>query len=105
MYFGYDQDKNRKEKRLEQGLCQRCGINPFTPGYKTCQECRNKATEARERYKNKYGKQYLYDKTEGIKKAKRPHYTLDEMCRMARERGISYGQLVVELEYKNGAMV
>lgn len=106
MYFGYEQDNNRKEKRLEQGLCQRCGANPFTPGYKTCKDCRDKAKEASIRCKNKYGAKYMYSKTDGIKKQKQPKYTLEEMCRMARERGISYGQLVAEMEYNcHGAMV
>ena len=79
------------KKYIEEGKCVSCGRR-LTEGYayRRCEECR-KAMKLREKDRKEKEKA----KTELTKKR---GYTLEEVSRMAVERGISYGQMVILLE-------
>lgn len=82
-------------KYLEEGRCTMCG-GYLPEGYrnKECDHCRELKKVRRKRKKAEADAR----KEAGKKAAEKPGYTLDELSRMARERGISYGQLVCELD-------
>lgn len=108
-YYCYAiQRREKKLSRIAAGICYLCGINQADDGKKTCKACRKKQSEYRKMYKKKHPEKFAYGRTisdeeaaamfEDWKPSKKPKYTLDEMCRMTKERGISYGKLVTELE-------
>lgn len=101
-YDTHVSDRLRHDRRLAAGLCYKCGKNPVTSGMKTCEECRRKVREYVSEYKIKNAHKYTYNNKKEIpvivEKRTKPKYTLDQMCAMARERGISYGQLVQQME-------
>lgn len=85
-----------REKRRAAGLCIKCGGQREIARYQLCEKCRKYNLEA----------QHKHDA--GKLAARRPRsapagtLTISQVCRLAAERGISYGQMVVELE-KEGA--
>lgn len=79
---------NYYRKYLAEGRCTKCG------GYKECDHCRDLKKMRRKRKKAEADAREEAEK----KAAKKSGYTLDELSRMARERGISYGRLVCELD-------
>ena len=81
--------KIRIAKAMAAGKCYLCG-NPRDDDKMTCSACRKKHYDL-------YGNNRSISMKEH-KPMKKPKYTLDEMCRMAKERGISYGQFVARLE-------
>ena len=110
-YYNYAvqsvRDRERKLSRNAAGICYLCGVNPVEDGKKSCKACRKKRSDYNKMYKKKHPEKFVYGRTiseeeaavfEDWKPSKKPKYTLDEMCRMAKERGISYGKLVTELE-------
>lgn len=78
----------RIAKAMAAGKCYLCG-NPRDDDKKACSACRKKHYDL-------YGTRSLQMREH--KPPKKPKYTFDQMCRMAKERGISYGLLVAELE-------
>ena len=84
---GYD-PKERYNRLKALAICTCCGKNPAMPGVQLCEVCRYKY------------KQYEKEKAYKPEKPKKviPKYTLEEVSKMATERGISYGQMVVLLE-------
>ena len=86
---------NYYRKYLAEGRCTKCGgYLPEGYEFKECDCCREYKKVLRKRKKAEADAR----KEAGKKAAKKPGYTLDELSRMARERGISYGQLVCELD-------
>lgn len=84
---GFD-PKERYNRLKALAICTCCEKNPAMPGVQLCDVCRYK-------YKQ-YQKEKAY-KPEQPKKII-PKYTLEDVSRMAQERGISYGQMVALLE-------
>lgn len=84
---GYD-PKERYARLKALAICTCCGKNPAMPGVQLCEVCRYKY------------KQYQKEKAYKPEKPKKviPKYTLEEVSKMAFERGISYGQMVALLE-------
>lgn len=86
---------NYYQKYLAEGRCTKCGGKlPEGYEYKECDHCRNLKKMRRKRKKAEADAREEAEK----KAAKKSGYTLDELSRMARERGISYGRLVCELD-------
>lgn len=85
--MGFD-PKERYNRLKALAICTCCGKNPATPGVQLCEVCR---------YKYKQYKKEMAYKPEKPKKVI-PKYTLEEVSKMATERGISYGQMVTLLE-------
>ncbi len=84
---------NYYQKYLAEGRCTKCGgYLPEGYEYKECDHCRDLKRMRRKKAEADARKEA------GGKAAKKSGYTLDELSRMARERGISYGQLVCELD-------
>lgn len=81
--------KIRIAKAMAAGKCYLCG-NPRDDDKKACSACRKKHYDL-------YGGNRSIPMKEH-KPMKKPKYTFDQMCRMAKERGISYGLLVAEME-------
>ena len=81
-----------REKRRAAGLCIKCGGQRANVRFQLCEKCRKYNLEAQRKY--------------DIRKleARRPRcatagtLTISQVCRLAAERGISYGQMVVEIE-------
>lgn len=85
---------NYYRKYLEEGRCTKCGgYMPPEYKYKECERCR-----AYKKLLRKRKKAEADARREAEERSKKSVYTLDELSRMARERGISYGQLVCELD-------
>lgn len=86
---------NYYRKYLAEGRCTKCGgYLPKGYEYKECDHCRELKKMLRKRKKAEADARKETEK----KAAKKSSYTLDELSRMARERGISYGQLVCEMD-------
>lgn len=88
--MAYDRkERYRRLKALK--LCTSCAKVPAKPGQTLCEECRQK-----------YNEYHKVDNSYKIKHPKKviPAHSLGEVSRMAYERGISYGQMVVLLERK-----
>ena len=110
-YYNYAvqsvREKERKIKRIAAGICYLCGVNPVEDGKKSCRACRKKRSDYNKKYRKDHPEKFAYGKAisseeaavfEDWKPSKKPKYTFDQMCRMAKERGISYGLLVAEME-------
>lgn len=83
---------NYYRKYVEEGRCARCGAYlPKGFEYKECDPCRERENILARRRRRENSKKT----TEPTKKR---GYTLEEVSRMAVERGISYGQMVILLE-------
>lgn len=100
-------DKKIRTIRQARGLCYRCG--GITDGiHKSCDACREKIRENNHRYKERYGYQYgkkVSDSDEKMleevkPKRKQKKYEIDELNRMAKEKGLSYGVFVALMEQK-----
>ena len=89
--MGFDR-KERYNRLKALAICTCCGKNPAMPGVQLCEVCRYKY------------KQYQKEKAYKQEKPKKviPKNTLEEVSKMAFERGISYGQMVALLEQKEG---
>lgn len=86
-------------------LCVRCGEKlPEGCTEKRCEMCEAERREERRQYDSIYHKQYKQKKdaeksaAERKKKRKQPTLSISEVNRMAAERGISYGMMVLELQ-------
>lgn len=85
---------NYYRKYLAEGRCTKCGgYLPEGYRYKECDHCRELKKVLRKRKKAEADA-----RREAEERSKKQLYTLDELSHMARERGISYGQLVCELD-------
>lgn len=87
-------DRYKRLKALQ--ICTSCGKKPARPGRITCEECY--------KIQKSYAKETRSLPTAVIPKKIVPKYPLDEVSKMALDRGISYGQMVtiLEQEGKNG---
>ena len=71
--------KLRRDTLRVEGICIDCGRVPVASGHVRCEKC----LEARRKHKHKRKKDFL---------------SIADVNRMAAERGISYGMMVLELE-------
>lgn len=85
-------DRYKRLKALQ--ICTNCGKAPARPGRITCEACY--------RLQKSYAAQTRSLPPAVIPKKMVPKYTLDEVSKMALDRGISYGQMVAILEQKGG---
>lgn len=83
--------------RKAEGICVRCGMNQAEDGRVLCSQCAAKtySRTGAHRYNTR-----TLPNTSRVTEQK-PQYTISEVVRMAEERGISYGMMVVELEERN----
>jgi hypothetical protein len=91
----------KRISRETAGRCYRCGGE--TDGvHKSCDACREYIREASRKFKADHPeKRYEYSKdvpVEVEKPKRKPKYEMSEIIRMTKERGVSYGILVAELE-------
>lgn len=89
-------------RRKAQGLCYKCG-KPQDDGHKACSACRAKIQTYMRGYRQDHPDKFNYAKEIPVVKPKKPkrkkqRFTLDELAKIAHERGISYGELVVQME-------
>ena len=86
---------NYYRKYAAEGRCVKCGAYlPEGFKYKECDRCReNKNLSRRRRCAERNARKEAEKRNAGKK-----IYTLDEVSRMARDRGISYGQMVILIE-------
>ena len=94
-----ERDKLRRDILRIEGVCIDCGRAPAAFGYVRCENC----LEAQRRYKrNARAKAQQTDETScqqrRKRKAKKNCSSIADVNRMAAERGISYGMMVLELE-------
>ena len=93
-YTEYSRDL--RSRRTKQGLCWKCGgklsSDNIAMGKMSCDVCREKSHE------NYLNRKSIKKNTEYNLHKKKPKYTIDELAIIARERGISYGLLVAEME-------
>ena len=85
-----------EEMLAKKGVCIKCGLARAEEGRYLCSWC--KKEEEKKPKKSRYVKSVWNEKKEQKTPKQRKKYTLDEVCKMARERGISYGQMVILLE-------
>lgn len=78
-----------REQRAADGVCLKCGGILENTRFKNCYECRMQITESKKRY---YARERRAES--GIPAV----LSISEVCTMAAARGISYGQMVVEIE-------
>lgn len=104
----YDPVKAMKatvDRRRENGLCYKCG-KPLEDKHKTCAACRKKTQEYMQAYKQAHPEKFDYSYGKPIcdvvekpkKRKKKQQHTMGEILRIARERGVSYGTVVAEIE-------
>ena len=88
--------KNYYRKYVAEGRCAKCGMYlPEGFKYRECDQCRENKNLSRKR---KTAEKNARIEVEKRNAGRKQTYTLDEVSRMANERGISYGQMVVLLE-------
>ena len=80
---------------IKRGICIKCGLAKAREGKYTCSWCQK---EEEKKPKKSYYTRSPGNEPRPEKQKKQRKYTLDEVCQMARERGISYGQMVLLLE-------
>lgn len=97
--MGWGKEGYQRLKAL--GICVDCGKHPARPGQTKCDKCRAKMKEYRTHVKDYRPVKRKIEYTDRSEKPK-PQYTLDDLAVMARQEGISYGQLVARLEGRNG---
>ena len=89
---------NYYRKYVAEGRCTKCGMSlPEGFEYRDCDRCRERDKLQRRRRRMEERERREAEEREANKK---PGPTLDELSRLAKERGISYGQLVSEMEGK-----
>lgn len=71
--------KERYDKLKAKGLCVRCGINPATPNYVTCEDCRQKRFEYEKEYRSKH-RERLKDNSQKKMAVKRQKRRVNGMC-------------------------
>ena len=71
-------------RKREERLCTRCGQVPVKDGYATCEACRKKDHERKQKLKEIVGWTSEPKKKQGE--------TLDDIARKARSHGLSYGK-------------
>ena len=80
------------QKYSQEGRCTRCGIYlPKGFEYKECDQCRERENILARKRRRENAKK-------AVEPVKKQGYSLEEVSRMAKERGISYGQMVILLE-------
>ena len=79
------------EIRREKGLCPFCGGTP-TPGYLSCAKCRKRRNDLRK------GTRQAERAERKKREPQKPSLSITQVVRMAEQRGISYGQMVILLE-------
>ena len=93
-----ERDKLRRDILRIEGVCIDCGRAPAAFGYARCEKC----LEAQRRYKrNARAKAQQSNEAKQLQRRKRKaknYLSIADVNRMAAERGISYGQMVLELE-------
>ena len=91
----YDVDKVEKRKHYaEIGLCSNCGKRPAVNGLKTCEKCRDYQSRNHEETKSTG----YYDLFYRSKLPKKENVALDNVSKMAHDKGISYGEMVAIME-------
>lgn len=84
------------KKYAAEGRCDRCGeYLPEGFRYRECDYCREQRRESKKR---KRAEEKARMEAEQRNKGKKQTLSLEAVSRMAAERGISYGQMVVLLE-------
>lgn len=78
----------RIARAVEAGICHKCG-KPLDDDKQTCKACRVRHYRLYGNYKGIPMKEH---------KKKNPKISLDQMSKIAREMGISYGELVYKIE-------
>ena len=97
VYHKYDVDKNAKRKHnVDIGICTNCGMRPASPGLHTCDKCREYQTKYNNRTVKSTGYRELFVVKEPKKKKK--ELDLDDISKMAHDKGLSYGDMVAILE-------
>lgn len=93
-----ERDKLRRDILRIEGVCIDCGRAPAAFGYVRCEKC----LEAQRGYKqNSRAKARQAAETSRQQRRKRKAkscLSIADVNRMAAERGLSYGQMVLELE-------
>lgn len=81
-----------RERRKAAGLCTRCGCKKEPSRYQQCENCRKYNLEAQHKCDIR--------KLEARRPRRSTSNTLSiaQVCRMAAERGLSYGQMVAQME-------
>lgn len=81
-------------KYIAEGKCTSCGVKlPEGFKYRECDPCRERENTMRRRRRQE-------DARRAVEGVREPNSELDRLSRMAKERGISYGQLVCQMEAK-----
>lgn len=97
---------NRIQKELAmKGLCIECGLARAEEGRNLCSRCKKeKKDKQREKEKQvRYETSSIRKEAERMRRSKTAvKYTLEEVNRMALERGISYGQMALLLDKEKG---
>lgn len=86
-------------KYKSMGLCVKCG-SIVADGQIYCIGCREKRSIQRKREREMKKRERELAKNPKINK--KPMLSLEEVNRMAKERGVSYGQMVTLLEMEKG---
>ena len=81
---------------IKRGICIKCGLAKAREGRYMCSWCLKE--EEMKPKKSNYIRAIWNEPKPEKKEKKQKKYTLEEVCQMARERGISYGQMVILLE-------
>jgi len=93
----YDVDPNEKRKHnKEVGICTQCGCRPAVEGLKTCEHCRELYGHKKKEVMSS-GYFELFLRRDEPKK-KENQYEIDELSKIAHDKGISYGDLVAIME-------
>jgi len=91
----YDVDISKKRKHnAEIGICTNCGCRPVTEGYKTCEHCRKYQAEKKTYEPSTQWNDLFIRRTE----PKKPKVSLDDVAVAARQKGLSYGDMVAIIE-------
>lgn len=90
--YDVNQDEKRKHNR-EVGICSNCGCRPATDGFFTCEHCRKYQQNRKKPEPVTY-----YAIIQAEKKKVKPKYSIDDLSSIARQKGISYGELVAIIE-------
>lgn len=86
------ESKAQRQLRLQrtaEGVCVKCGGILENTRFKNCYECRMRIIESKRRH---------YANKRRVESGIPAVLSISEVCRMAAARGISYGQMVVEIE-------
>lgn len=89
---------NTYEERKKKGLCTMCGGEIDLLGSTMCYACRQKNAKQTAWYRQRKALEAENIMARRPRAFHDPVHSLDEVGRMANERGISYGQMVAILE-------